>query len=68
MQQFAEVAGSLNDSEPVNRVFATFAVAKILGLQPDSDVGVDITAGPELRQQQIRELVERIQARLEAEK
>lgn len=65
-EKFATVADSLNDSEPVNRVFAVFAVAKVLGLTPDSDLGVDITLGPEARSEQIQDLVEAVRNQLQA--
>jgi len=64
-EMFATVAGSLNDSEPVNRVFAIFAISKILDRKPSEDFGVDITAGPEQRQRQIRALIEAVKSKLD---
>ena len=43
----------MNDPAPINRVFATFAFKRVLGLPINAQLEVDITAAPETRQQQI---------------
>ncbi|MGI9517962.1 MAG: ammonia-forming cytochrome c nitrite reductase subunit c552, partial [Pirellulaceae bacterium] len=57
--EFAAVAASLNDPVPVNRVYAASAIRRILGLETDADIQVNIVAAPAKRQQQIDALVER---------
>jgi hypothetical protein len=66
-EKFAEIASSLNDPEPVNRVFALFAVNRLLGQSPDSEIAVDITLAPQQRHAQIRQLVDDFVQRLNEE-
>ncbi len=47
----------LNDSEPINRVFHSCAVQKLCGREPHSPLGVNITASPVQREQQIEALL-----------
>ena len=64
IDQFAAIAESLNDAELINRVFASFAISKIVGLTTDTDFGVDIMKAPETRQLQIDTLVETVELRM----
>ncbi len=67
VDQFAGIANSLNDPEPVNRVFAIFAVSKLLGQKPSEPLPVDISDAPRERQKQIRELIQLYESKRRAE-
>lgn len=54
---------ALNDPERINRVFAEFAVARLLNRPLDEPLPVDVTAPPAQRQQQIDALLEQINRR-----
>lgn len=55
-----EIANALNDPEPINRVFAGYAVERITGKPVDANT-VDITAPPAERKQQIDAFLRQLQ-------
>lgn len=48
-----ELISMLNDPQRINRVFATFSVKRLLGLEMDTRIPVILTDSPESRQRQI---------------
>jgi hypothetical protein len=54
------VIRSLNDPEPLNRLFAGFAVRKIFGLEQPAKLPVDITQSPAARKEQIQTLLKEV--------
>ncbi len=59
---FSGVVNGLNDPEPINRVFAGFAVQKILGKADTDPLPVNILLPPKQREQQIREYLKKYAA------
>ena len=51
---------SLNDPEPLNRLFAGIAVRKLLGMNQDAELPVEITQSPAERKAQIQSLLKAI--------
>jgi len=60
-----DIVRALNDSEPVNRVFAGFAVSRLLGQALDEPLKVDITAPPAVRDRQINAWLEQLKRELD---
>ncbi len=53
-ERIDDIAESLNDSEPVNRIFASLAISKVLNQKPGDPIQVDITAAPDVRRRQLQ--------------
>ncbi|MEM9413120.1 MAG: ammonia-forming cytochrome c nitrite reductase subunit c552, partial [Planctomycetota bacterium] len=70
VQFFDKVIHGLNDPEPINRVFAGFAVQKMLGRKDTEPLPVNIVLPPAERRKQILEFLEefkRVKAELSME-
>jgi hypothetical protein len=59
--KLSEIIQALNDSDPINRVFAVYAVERVTGQQLDAGE-IDITAPPHERQRQVAILLKRLLA------
>ena len=65
---FEQVLKGLNDPEPINRVFAGFAVQKLLGKKDTDPLPVNILAPPRQREQEIREFLKEFAERQKSKK
>jgi hypothetical protein len=55
-EYLAEIVRALNDEQPINRVFAQFALCRALGIEPEQFDDLDIAAPPSERAKQLESL------------
>lgn len=61
-RRIPDLVRALNDPEPLNRVFARFAVQDALGRDRDAEISVDIRETPAVRRRQISEMIQALES------